>query len=414
MDQPETAGRAAGGPRRRIAVVGGGIGGLTLANALDESFQVDVFEKRATGAREGFGLNVQPAAVACLDRIGLAAGLVASGIETRAHRYVDHHGTQLHEEPRGIAAGEATPQVSVLRDELRGALLGGLGPHVRLVGDRTVDDAEVARWAGLPDATGTTPEDPSGDAAYDLVVGADGINSVVRTHVAGPREIRFGPMIMWRGITPMPRFADGRTFHLVSDPHGRRLVIYPVSAAADAAGESLLNWVLLVPTPVTDDSALALSDDDARDHLTGLVRDWDLPQLDMPRLVRGARYLRADRLRDLDPLDVWSRGKFVLLGDAAHPMYPIGAQGASQAIVDGWALAAELNAGRDRGEDPVAAAARFESARRPVVGRIVLANREMNQRELVSRGLGTTEKSAELAETAARYRLAVAGKDAPR
>ncbi|NJP92611.1 flavin-dependent oxidoreductase [Nonomuraea sp. FMUSA5-5] len=392
-----------------IVIAGAGIGGLTTALALHaRGIAATVLESAPEIRPLGVGINIQPAAVAVLTALGLGDALAATGIPTRAHHYLDHTGVTLWTEPRGVAAGHRCPQYSVHRGELQTLLLDAarerLGRHAVRTGMR-VHGFEQTR-DGVRVHVRDRARGADGLLEAAALVGADGLHSAVRARLhPGQGTLHGAGVDMWRGLTELDGFLDGRTMILANDERATRLVAYPISARHAARGRALLNWVLLASTGTP--GPVGGADWDVPGRLADLlphVSGWDLGALDVhdvfSRSTRILRYPMVDRA----PLERWGRGRVTLLGDAAHLMYPIGANGASQAILDAAALAAELSR-----RDVPSALERYENDRRPATTAIILANRKMDHAErVVSARPGTgDDKAAELATITADYRSTV-------
>ncbi|ASU56543.1 MULTISPECIES: flavin-dependent oxidoreductase [Nocardiopsis] len=388
-----------------IVIVGAGIGGLATALALhSHGISATVLETAEEIRPLGVGINVQPAAIAELTALGLGDALAATGIPTREHLYLDHRGTTLWNEPRGVAAGNEYPQYSIHRGELQLLLLEAvrerLGPGAVRTGLR-LDSFEQT-------ATGVRAlaRDQSGGAAEvtgAALVGADGLHSRVRAQLHPDRTaLSGGGVHMWRGLTELDGFLDGRTMIVANDEHSARLVAYPISARHAARGRALLNWVCLVPSPGL--SVEADWDDNGRiEELAPHYAHWDFGWLDVPGVLARSERILQYPMVDRDPLEHWGEGRTTLLGDAAHLMYPIGANGASQAVLDAAALAAELGTGGD----VEAALRRYEDVRLPATNEIVRANRRMDRSERSMAGRTDQEKSALLEAVTDDYREAV-------
>jgi 5-methylphenazine-1-carboxylate 1-monooxygenase len=207
----------------------------------------------------------------------------------------------------------------------------------------------------------------------DLVIAADGIHSALRAKFY-PQE---GPPIwnqrvLWRGTTEAPQFWGGRTM-IMSGYQDEKFVCYPIDAALHARGRSLINWIAELNFP--ESRAWRREDWNRTGELSDFLprfESWQFSWLDVPGLIRGAKQVFEYPLVDRDPLERWTFARVTLLGDAAHPMYPIGSNGASQAILDARTLAYELSLHDDIDD----ALLRYESARRPATTKIVLANRQ--------------------------------------
>ena len=363
----------------RIAVVGGGIGGMALALALVDAglAQVDVYESAPIIRELGVGINVLPHAVRELTDLGLLDELRDVGVPTAEWILGSARGQRIWAEPRGLAAGYRWPQLSIHRGALLGvlhrAVLDRLGParvhpghHLAEFGqdgDGTVRAEFVDRQAGAP----------VGRIEADLLVGCDGVHSAVRRALypdEGPP--RWNGTTMWRGVTPGEPFLSGRTMVAAGYP-GRSLVVYPISERRDERGRVYINWVANVR--LTDGRAMPPQDwghtADVAEVLD-LFADFHFDFLDLPALFRGVRAVYKYPMVDRDPLPRWDFGRVTLLGDAAHPMYPTGANGASQAILDARVLARELAL-----QPSIAAAvAAYDAQRRPATAEVVRANRE--------------------------------------
>lgn len=359
-----------------VMVVGAGIAGLTTALALHaEGIDCSVYERAPVVAELGVGLNILPHAVAPLARLGLLEDLREAAVATRELIYAHRLGPEILRRACGLAAGAPFPQFSIHRGRLQGLLLAAvrerLGVDTVHTGHRlstfTQDDTGV-------DATFVDPAGRSiGTRHADVLVAADGIGSAVRAAlVPGEGPPRWNGVLMWRGATDWPVFADGATM-LVAGGTAAKLVVYPI-APGRAPDRVLTNWAVCIATGRPDDPPPRRADwsrPGRRSELDPHLDRFRTSLLDLPGLVAATREPLEYPMCDRDPLPRWSHGRVTLLGDAAHPMYPMGSNGAANAVLDAVALAGWLRAA----PDPVDALRRYEDERRPVTTEIVARNR---------------------------------------
>ncbi|MDO8977378.1 flavin-dependent oxidoreductase [Reyranella sp.] len=359
----------------KIIIAGAGIGGLTAAMCLHRAgHDVQVYEAVSEMRPLGVGINIQAGAVRILCSLGLEPALAATAIETRELRYANRHGQTIWADPRGRHAGLPWPQFSIHRGELQMILVHAaremLGADRIRMGRRIADFAQhgatvTARFA---DRDGAIVE----EATADLLIAADGIHSAVRARYY-PNE---GPpkwqgILMWRGVTVGKPYLGGNTM-VQAGHHNQKFVCYPISRAHAERGEALINWIC--DLHMGDDALPSREDWNKPGRLEDFLprfADWNFGWLDVPDVIRNAHTILEFPMVDRDPLPRWSHGRITLLGDAAHPMYPIGSNGASQAILDGEAITQELAVG----DDPEAALKRYEERRLPPTARIVESNR---------------------------------------
>jgi 2-polyprenyl-6-methoxyphenol hydroxylase-like FAD-dependent oxidoreductase len=355
----------------RIGIIGGGIGGLTLALALHaRGIAAEVVEAAPEIRPLGVGINLLPHATRELAALGLLEQLEAVSIATREAAYFNRFGQLILTEPLGRYAGYATPQLSIHRGELQMVLLAAvqerLGPEAVRTGLRCIGvDAE----AGTARLIRSDSGEPAPDLQADAIVAADGIHSVVRRQFF-PAE---GPPIysgvnMWRGTTRMRPILSGATMVRAGWLAHGKMVIYPIRRYAD--GTVLMNWLAEVETPKHHPNDWARKGELA-DFLP-LFADWRFEWCDVPAMIEAAEQILEYPMVDKDPLPRWSFGRVTLLGDAAHPMYPRGSNGAGQAILDARCLADRLAECRG---DVVAALAAYDDERREKTARVVRMNR---------------------------------------
>ena len=365
--------------RRReeeVLVIGGGIGGLTLALCLHRNgIPCRVLEAAAEIRPLGVGVNILPHAAAELARLGLEERLLRLCVQTDEANFFNRFGQLIHREPLGRAAGYAHPQMSIHRADLHLTLLEAvrerLGPDRVLLDRRCIrveqdGSGVVVRFA--PGADGATPAPLRGGVA----VGCDGIHSAVRKQLY-PEEgdPKYTGYNMWRGVARWPRFLTGASLTRIGWLTTGKMVLYPIRNDVDAEGRQLLNWVFEVETdryrPRRDWNRPG-SIGDVLPH----VADWRFDWLDVPAMLRASEVVLEYPMVDQDPLPRWSFGRITLLGDAAHPMVPRGSNGAGQAILDARRLADLLAAMPD---DPEGALRAYEAERLPATAKVVLANR---------------------------------------
>jgi 2-polyprenyl-6-methoxyphenol hydroxylase-like FAD-dependent oxidoreductase len=353
-------------------VIGGGIGGMALALSLHHAGldEVEIFESASAVKELGVGINVLPHAVRELTELGLLEHLSAVGIPTAELAYYSRRGQRIWAEPRGVAAGYRWPQFSIHRGELLGILHRAVLERIGVANVHT--GRQLVRFGKKKDGVWAEFLDHS-RAEGDVLIGCDGIHSAVRRALhpsEGPPK--WNGITMWRGVTSSKPFLAGRTM-IMAGYFGRRVVVYPISKRHEEQGGALINWVAELknapdqPMPTQDWEHMARAED-VIEPFAPYVFDF----LDVPAIIRGAEVIYQYPMVDRDPLPTWDFGRVTLLGDAAHPMFPVGSNGASQAIIDARVLAREL-ALQPSIEAAVSA---YDAARRPATAAIVQANRQ--------------------------------------
>ncbi|GGU70765.1 flavin-dependent oxidoreductase [Streptomyces litmocidini] len=369
-----------------ILIAGGGIAGLTAALALHAAGfeRITVVEAAAAVRPVGAGLNLMPNAVRELDALGLLDALEAGALRTRELRYYHRSGGLISREPRGLGAGYRWPQLSVHRGHLQQVLAGAV--RARLGSTALVTGVKVTGVEPLPSGRPRLrlehregPVRGRASLEPDVLVGADGIRSAVRAAL-NPAE--GGPpwngMLVWRGVSRMPARAVG-SFMLIAGDDRQKAVVYPVGRPTGPGREVLVNWALARPadTPAAGgeerqrgDWNRAVPVETFLPHYEG----WEFDGVSVPAVLRAADTAHEYPMVDRDPLDRWTHGRTTLIGDAAHAMYPIGSNGATQSIVDARALAHALARHPD---DPAEGLAAYERERRPAMTALQHANRRL-------------------------------------
>jgi 2-polyprenyl-6-methoxyphenol hydroxylase-like FAD-dependent oxidoreductase len=356
-----------------IIIVGGGIGGLTLALALHEAkIPCRIFESAPAIKAVGVGINLLPHATKELAALGLEAALARVAIETKDATFFNRFGQLIYQEPLGRAAGYDQPQFSIHRGDLQMVLLDafrGRAGHDRIVTNHHCLGVEQDQ-AGV---SVTFSDGPTGSARSTVrgraAIACDGINSAIRKQLFPDEgEPRYSGVNMWRGVTRWKPMLSGASMVRAGWLSHGKMVIYPIRAAGHD-GLQLINWVAEIETPNyrkrdwNREGALA--------DFIGPFSDWHFDWLDVPAFIRAADSVLEFPMVDQDPLPRWSFGRITLLGDAAHPMVPRGSNGAGQAILDARALTTALL----QNADPVEALPSYEKQRLEATTRIVLTNR---------------------------------------
>ena len=360
-----------------VLIAGGGIGGLTLALSLHQiGVPVRVFESVPQLRPLGVGINVLPHAVRELIELGLLDQL------ERIRRA--HQGARLFLQARPAdleraARARGRLQMAAILDPSRHAAADparcrdrtarrGEHPHQPSSRRTGPKPPNGVRASFIDKATGK----PAGGYEGALLIACDGIHSAVREKLY-PQE---GPpiwngRILWRGITAGDAFLSGRTM-IMAGHEILKFVCYPISKEPDASGKYQINWVAERHMPPTYQWRREDYNRTAKlEEFLPWFESWKFDWLDVPGLIRNCPHAYEYPLVDRDPLARWTFGRVTLLGDAAHPMYPIGSNGASQAILDARVLTREILA-----HGPTnAALVAYEAERRPATTDLVMLNR---------------------------------------
>ncbi len=369
----------------KALIIGGGIGGLVTALEFHRAgIEAHVFESVGDVRPLGVGVNLQPHCVRCLDELGVMDALLDLGVATEEQTFFNNKGQFIRVEPRGLKAGYGWPQISINRGELQIALLDiarerlgaghiHLGYHL-IDFDAPANESVTARFidraagAVLPDARG------------DLLIGADGIHSRVReTFYPDEGPAKWNGALIYRATTETAPFLGGKSQFMVG---GKQTVIgYPMSRSHADRGRSLTNWAARFF--IDPARGFPREDWNRRGHIDDflpLYADWIFDWMNFPELFKGAEAIFEFPMVDRDPLPHWTHGRATLLGDAAHPMYPLGSNGASQAILDAREICRALT--RELTIDEALSV--YEKDRLPKTAEIVRQNRAGGPERIVT------------------------------
>lgn len=367
----------------KALIIGGGIGGLATALMLNvRGIDSEVFEQSSEVRELGVGINMLPHAIKELAELGLLEELNRVAIQTSELTYANRFGQTIWQEPRGLAAGYDYPQYSIHRGKLQKVLYDAA---VEQIGDVRTNH-RFTRFEQVSDGV-TAYFDIDGEevsASGDLLIGADGINSTLRS-IFFPDE---GPplwdgVVQWRGAVIKQPWKTGREM-MVAGPRNCKFIYYPISNYVADSGKQLVNWTVTVKMAEFG-AEMQNSADWTRIGDRGLllkyVREagFQLGEIDPTPIIKATdqilEYPRCDR----DPLPYWSKGRVTLLGDAAHAMYPVGSNGASQAILDARVVADCLS----QTSSVLNAIAAYEDERRPPTTEIIHQNRSSGPERVI-------------------------------
>jgi 5-methylphenazine-1-carboxylate 1-monooxygenase len=357
-----------------VVIAGAGIGGLVTALSLNEcGIGVQLFETVESVRALGVGINLLPHAVRELDALGLLADLQSESLAPSTLAYFTKRGETIWTEPRGIAAGYAWPQLSIHRGVLQTILYAAVVE--RLGVDRVHTAHHLNAFSQNQDTVRSSFTNRRTGAEVTVessaLIAVDGIHSVARKQLYPDQGMpKWNGARLWRGVVETTPVLDGETMIWCGHPN-QKFIAYPIGPVRD--GRQQLNFIAELRT---DETELAQREDW---NQPGVLEDflpsfegWTFDWLDVPTLLRNAPQTFLFPMVDRDPVDQWSFSRVTLLGDAAHPMYPVGSNGASQAILDARVLAGCMRA---YGSDVEGALNRYDDIRRPATSKIVLANR---------------------------------------
>ncbi len=351
----------------RILVIGAGLGGLTAASCLRRAgFEVEIFEQAPVLGEVGAGIQLGPNAIRVLYQLGIAEALDRVAVRPQT---LDVRDWQSGRIINTITLGDAyeqqygMPYYHVHRADLHALLVDAfeaVAPNaIRLnsqcVGLHEQGGAVTVHFADGYSATG------------DVVIGADGIHSAVRTHLFGPETPRFTGMVAFRSTVPIERLPTGfieRRGYNWAGPH-HHFVHYLLK------GGRLVNCVGICEQ--TDWRVESWSVAGDLSELRSEFAGWHET---IQGLINGMDHCFKWALYDREPMSQWTVGRVTLLGDACHPMLPFLAQGACMAIEDGYVIAQCLKAQ----PDSTLALSTYEALRKPRVSRVQLGARERGKR----------------------------------
>jgi 5-methylphenazine-1-carboxylate 1-monooxygenase len=359
---------------KEIAIVGGGICGLALAMNLHERGIACRVYERAPEIRElGVGITLLPHAMREFTALGVGDRLLAAGIENIESCFFNRFGQLIYKEPRGKLAGYQYPEVGIHRGKLHRILFEAA--RDRIGADRVLTDRECV---GLEqDEQGTTvrfKETSSGRALDPVrahaVIACDGINSVIRKQFYPDDAVAFAGINTWRGVTRRKPILTGRSYMRVGSILTGKLVIYPIVDDIDGEGNQLVNWMAEIKQESVGKNDWNKPGDLA--DFFAIYKDWRFDWLDVAEMIENADQILEYPMVDKDPVERWTFGRVTLAGDAAHPMYPRGSNGAAQAAIDARTLA-DLLAGHADTRDALKA---YEAARLAPTTKVVRTNRD--------------------------------------
>jgi 2-polyprenyl-6-methoxyphenol hydroxylase-like FAD-dependent oxidoreductase len=357
-----------------IAIIGGGICGLSLAlNLHKRGIACDIYERAPEVLELGVGITLLPHAMREFTALGVEQALIAAGIENLESCFFNRFGQLIYKEKRGKYAGYHHPEIGIHRGKLHRILFDAACERLtraHIHTDRFCSGVEQhergATVCFAPASNGSVPP----PVQADVVIACDGINSPVRKQFYPDEQVAFAGINTWRGVTRHKPILTGRSYLRVGSILTGKIVIYPIVEDIDGEGNQLINWMAEIKRESFDKNDWNQPGDLA--DFFPIYRDWRFDWLDVAALIRDADQILEYPMVDKDPVGRWTFGRVTLAGDAAHPMYPRGSNGAAQAAIDARTLADCLV----HHSDPRDALLAYEDARRKVTARIVRTNRE--------------------------------------
>jgi 2-polyprenyl-6-methoxyphenol hydroxylase-like FAD-dependent oxidoreductase len=351
-----------------VAIIGGGICGLALAlNLRQRGLSCRIYERAAEIKPLGVGITLLPHAMREFTALGVGDALLKAGIENRESAFYNRFGQLIYKEERGKLAGYQYPEVGIHRGTLHltlyDAVKAKLGADAVQLGHECTSVEQ--------DDSGVTIHFKDRDSVRaDVAIACDGINSPVRKQFYPADKLAFAGINTWRGVTRRKPILDGRTYLRIGSIFTGKIVIYPIVDNIDDEGRQLINWMAEIKRDSYEQNDWNMPGN--LDDFLAIYENWRFDWLDVGQLIRDADQILEYPMVDKDPIDTWTYGRVTLAGDAAHPMYPRGSNGAAQAAIDARTLADLLR----NYADPRDALKAYEAARAQPAAKVVRTNRE--------------------------------------
>ena len=357
-----------------IAIVGGGIAGLSFALGLHKrGIDCDVFEAVTDIKEIGVGITLLPHAMRELAELGLQDALEAVGIENLESVFYTQHGQYVYKEARGRHAGYTLPEIGIHRGKLHRILFDAAVS--RLGADKVHTGMRCSAFSQNDDGVqiefSNAHTQTSIKVQAQIAVACDGVNSVVRAQMHPQDALCFAGINTWRGVTVHPPILTGKSYLRIGTVEVGKMVIYPIIDNVDGKGNQLINWVAELQKPNAAMNDWNRPGDPA--VCAEIFKDWTFDFLNVPELILKADKVFEYPMVDKNALPFWTQGRVTLMGDAAHPMYPRGSNGSAQALIDARTLADQLA----QHTDPKEALQAYEVLRLAPTAKVVETNRNV-------------------------------------
>ena len=357
-----------------IAIVGGGIAGLSFALGLHKrGIDCDVFEAVTDIKEIGVGITLLPHAMRELAELGLQDALEAVGIENLESVFYTQHGQYVYKEARGRHAGYTLPEIGIHRGKLHRILFDAAVS--RLGADKVHTGMRCSAFSQNDDGVqiefSNAHTQTSLKVQAQIAVACDGVNSVVRAQMHPQDALCFAGINTWRGVTVHPPILTGKSYLRIGTVEVGKMVIYPIIDNVDGKGNQLINWVAELQKPNAAMNDWNRPGDPA--VCAEIFKDWTFDFLNVPELILKADKVFEYPMVDKNALPFWTQGRVTLMGDAAHPMYPRGSNGSAQALIDARTLADQLA----QHTDPQEALKAYEVLRLAPTAKVIETNRNV-------------------------------------